>query len=119
MLGKCKALAHLDSSDNEIRAEGAGMLAGIGGKGAWVLARVLGECKALAHFNLSGNGMVSEGAALLKSVLEYDSASLAIDIDDDGAGLMVENGTEGLGKILRLECQGVGWGIAGLTQAWQ
>lgn len=52
-------LAHLNLSSIQI-----------GGKGAWVLARVLGECKALAHFNLSGNGMVSEGAALLKSVLE-------------------------------------------------
>eukprot|EP00961_Rhodomonas_salina_P271944 3674735-Rhodomonas_salina.1 len=54
VLGECKALAHLNFSQNKLGDEGARRLAG-----------VLGECKMLAHLNLSQNKLGDEGAGRL------------------------------------------------------
>ncbi len=72
MLGECTVLDHLDLSNNHIRAEGAGRLAGgLGeckvlahlawqGNQVWV---VLGESKALAHLDLGCNEIWGRGSS--------------------------------------------------------
>jgi Ran GTPase-activating protein (RanGAP) involved in mRNA processing and transport len=93
VLAECRALVHLDLSDNMIGSAGAESLAGvlgqcaslarlnlrnngIGAAGAESLARVLGQCASLTHLNLSDNLIGSAGAESLAGVLGQ-CASLA------------------------------------------
>jgi len=58
VLGQCTALAHLNLNNNRIEAGGAGSLAG-----------VLGQCAALAHLDLGGNDIRAAGTERLTGVL--------------------------------------------------
>eukprot|EP00961_Rhodomonas_salina_P257770 3483532-Rhodomonas_salina.1 len=86
VLGKCKALAPIDLSRNNVGDEGAGSLAralwecmalahldlsqnSIGDEGAGAFASVLGECKALAHLALNANKISDEGEGSFALVL--------------------------------------------------
>ena len=70
---QCRALVHLDLSDNKIGAAGAESLAG-----------VLGQCAALVHLNLSNNQIGAGGAESLAGVLGQCTALAHLDLQYNG-----------------------------------
>jgi hypothetical protein len=107
VLAQCRALVHLDLSENQIGTDGAGSFAGvlaqcpalahlnlcnneIGDTGADRLAGVLTQCAALAHLDLSSNGIFDAGAESVAGVLGQCTALAYLNlsrnwISDDGA----------------------------------
>jgi hypothetical protein len=69
VLAQCRALVHLDLSENVIGPAGAGSLAG-----------VLGQCRALVHLELSDNDIGAGGTESLAGVLPQCTALAHLDL---------------------------------------
>ena len=71
----------LNLRDNNIGAEGAGML-----------AAVLGQCASLAHLHLQGNGIGDEGAGRLAAVLGQCASLAHLNLGGARRGWATETG---------------------------
>jgi Ran GTPase-activating protein (RanGAP) involved in mRNA processing and transport len=114
VLAQCRALVHLDLSENNIGPDGAESLAGVlaqcpaltfldlsgnqfGDPGAESLAGVLGQCTALTHLDLMDNQMRPAGARSLAGVLAQCTALADLNLFSNQIG---EAGADSLAGVL-------------------